>query len=598
MSNSSTSKSSTSTGSSGSSGSKSSTSSGSTSTGKTGGTVSLPSGKTGTWDSKTDYSVKLAQLERDGKKDSQEYKDTEALRNAKIRDVYGGVEPPINGTSAKYSEISSKDYSGSGARGNGGATAGTRYDGEGGMSLSTGQTSLILAALAAQNDNTITPDECKDLINAIHNSAKNKEKITAQDPLTKIVTKIYHNNATEHNRDLASQIINHNYSDYDSSRVNDKGEVSYWEGGKLYWVDKSGSEWKIREDKTKKPDPGAIDLTQDQLKEIFSLRKASEELPGTASDSERNSIHDAAEAIRKSLGYTGGINGSMFTNPNKGTSSSGGKSSSGGSSGGGGTTPSPTPNPGGKTPDPTPAPGGKTAPNPTPGDQDEYWVFAQVNGSHGTVSPADKVVQPGGSLTIKMTPDAGYRVKSVIIVPFDFQDGYMSDHAAAVNHRDNSYTLRNIQNNWAVVVTFGSEASIDEIVPDAPGGVDGSNMSSSTGRAPATKSGYGVAPSISEIKTTNAVVDKVVAKNTATGNTYTMELSGGKWVLPVSDKSATGARVDYLPASTPDGNYKWIVTVYAHNADDPTDILTPVSVDFNYTIKGSMYEDDFTGDRH
>lgn len=107
-----------------------------------------------------------------------------------------------------------------------------------------------------------------------------------------------------------------------------------------------------------------------------------------------------------------------------------------------------------------------------------------------------------------------------------------------------------------------------------------------------------VAPKVTNIQTTNAVVDKVTAKNTATGKTYTLQPSGSGWVMPVNKDSVTGARVDYLPPKTADGDYKWVVTVYAHNEKDPDDILEPYVVEFKYTIKGSMYEDDFTGDKN
>lgn len=105
-------------------------------------------------------------------------------------------------------------------------------------------------------------------------------------------------------------------------------------------------------------------------------------------------------------------------------------------------------------------------------------------------------------------------------------------------------------------------------------------------------------PRSPNIQTTNAVVDKVTAKNTATGKTYTLQPSGSGWVMPVNKDSVTGARVDYLPPKTADGDYKWVVTVYAHNEKDPDDILEPYVVEFKYTIKGSMYEDDFTGDKN
>lgn len=532
-----------------------------------------------------DYGQKMAQLAQAGKANSPEYKAAQAARNEKIKDMYGGKEPPLNGSTngTRLSDVLNNSNYGGGSYGNAGSSAGNRYNNGNGSDISNGQANLIIAAIAASGNGKISSDQCRDVINAVTNAASGKGKVSSDDPLTSIVAKVLDNDPNKLNRDLAADIINHDYSNNLGSRTNDAGEVAYWEGGKLYWVDKSGDTWKVRADNEHEAQPGAKDLTQAQINEIFKIRQQFEELPNDCSAAERNRIHDAAEDFRKNNGYTGGLNGSMFTGKNDGSNYSGGSGIPGG------TDYTPTP------PTPTP-PTPPTPSNPTPeAKQEEYYVFAQVSGGHGSVSPATSTVKPGGSVTVRMTPDEGYQVKSVVIVPFDMDKGYMSEYASSVKPSNNSYTLKNIKNNWAVVVSFEIKATIDGV----DGEVTGTNMSvGANGKAPSTKSGYGVAPKVTNIQTTNAVVDKVTAKNTATGKTYTLQPSGSGWVMPVNKDSVTGARVDYLPPKTADGDYKWVVTVYAHNEKDPDDILEPYVVEFKYTIKGSMYEDDFTGDKN
>ena len=272
------------------------------------------------YDKNVDYGQKMAQLAQAGKANSPEYKAAQAARNEKIKDMYGGKEPPLNGSTngTRLSDVLNNSNYGGGSYGNAGSSAGNRYNNGKGSDISNGQANLIIAAIAASGSGKISSDQCRDVINAVTNAASGKGKVSSDDPLTSIVAKVLDNDPNKLNRGLAADIINHDYSDNIGSRTNENGEVAYWEGGKLYWVDKSGDTWKVRADEEHEAQPGAKDLTQAQINEIFKIRQQFEELPNDCSAAERNRIHDAAEDFRKNNGYTGGLNGSMFTGTNNG----------------------------------------------------------------------------------------------------------------------------------------------------------------------------------------------------------------------------------------------------------------------------------------
>ena len=80
-------------------------------------------------------------------------------------------------------------------------------------------------------------------------------------------------------------------------------------------------------------------------------------------------------------------------------------------------------------------------------DISQHIVTATVQGSGGTVGPASQIVAPGGTATITITPDAGYRVDSVV------------DNGVVVTPTPSgSYTITNVQEHHEVVVTFAKGA--------------------------------------------------------------------------------------------------------------------------------------------
>ncbi len=73
-----------------------------------------------------------------------------------------------------------------------------------------------------------------------------------------------------------------------------------------------------------------------------------------------------------------------------------------------------------------------------------YSVNASVSGGHGTVSPAGQNVPEGGTATITITPDDGYRIASI------------TDNGAPVAAA-NPYIITNVTEAHNVVVTFAAE---------------------------------------------------------------------------------------------------------------------------------------------
>ena len=67
------------------------------------------------YDKNVDYGQKMAQLAQAGKANSPEYKAAQAARNEKIKDMYGGKEPPLNGSTngTRLSDVlNSSNYGG------------------------------------------------------------------------------------------------------------------------------------------------------------------------------------------------------------------------------------------------------------------------------------------------------------------------------------------------------------------------------------------------------------------------------------------------------------------------------------------------------
>ena len=109
------------------------------------------------------------------------------------------------------------------------------------------------------------------------------------------------------------------------------------------------------------------------------------------------------------------------------------------------------------------------------------------------------------------------------------------------------------------------------------------------------KSGYGIFAKVPASYNGVTNVKMTMAYNFGNGaKTITMaEAEPGLFQYPVNAQSPLGTRCVYIPVATADGTYTLTFTISGKNAAGEvlTDTQTAVVV-----VKGSMYEDDFTGD--
>ena len=199
-------------------------------------------------------------------------------------------------------------------------------------------------------------------------------------------------------------------------------------------------------------------------------------------------------------------------------------------------------------------------------------------GAGGSISPSGKqTVEYGSSKTFTITPSTGYEVTAVYV------DG--------VNQgRIGSYTFSGITSAHSITVSFRLKSRLELGTPgftDASGaGLDGT----------AIKSGYGIYVSCPVTVVNVTQVKLVLSYNFGDGakQITLQETSAGSYALPVNPESATGARCLYIPVGTKDGKYTLTLTLSGLDADGRAISSSSTAT---VTVKGSMYEDDFTGDR-
>lgn len=204
-----------------------------------------------------------------------------------------------------------------------------------------------------------------------------------------------------------------------------------------------------------------------------------------------------------------------------------------------------------------------------------YTISASA-GQGGSVSPSGaSTVLYGDSMSYRIAPATGYEVDHVVV---DGQD----------KGQINSYTFSNVSSGHTITAYFRVAGRIEVGTPSVR---DNTGASLSGG---SIKSGYGIqveAP-VTAVGVTDVQV--VLSYNFGSGvKTVRMESSGGKYALPANSASPTGAHVVYIPAETQDGTYTLNITVTAKKVNGET--LTQ-SVSSTVTVRGNMYEDDFTGD--
>ena len=220
------------------------------------------------------------------------------------------------------------------------------------------------------------------------------------------------------------------------------------------------------------------------------------------------------------------------------------------------------------------------------GDDDYYYTPATYTitataGTGGSISPSGSTsVTEGNSKTYTIAANTGYEIADVRV------DG--SSIGAA-----STYTFSGVSASHNISATFASAASL------SAGGVTLGDGGSGTLKSGVTKSGYGITVSLPVTASYVSGTTVTVSYNFTSAKTVSLENVGGVWQFPVSGSSVTGARKIYIPVETKDGTYTITFTVKA--LDPQATALTGSNVyltstkSVTVTIRGSMYEDDFTG---
>lgn len=209
-------------------------------------------------------------------------------------------------------------------------------------------------------------------------------------------------------------------------------------------------------------------------------------------------------------------------------------------------------------------------PDPTQSVIQNYVIKASA-GAGGSISPAGEItVAKGSSRTYTIKPQSGYAIKDVVV------DG-VSMGAKQV------YTFPNITGNHTITASFKKKMTVTL----------GKGTILGAGNNGTLKSGYGFGIRV-PITVENGTVSAFARMSN--GDTCAVMTLNGNLVFVPNQKSPTQSRIYYVPVATKDGPFTCTVIVTAKNTDDPKEIVTK-TVKMTVNIHGSMYEDDFTGDR-
>ena len=342
----------------------------------------------------------------------------------------------------------------------------------------------------------------------------------------------------ESNLQAALDEVLNNFSLDGAGYKTPNGDIRMTEGGITYTKSKNGGWEEVENSAISK---NAVKLSPEQLNKILANKQKYEEANEQGNHELADKIHRETEEIRKGLGYTQGSTGGYFGTTVKGYTGGGG---------------------GG---------GGEAYPGEGSGKLTIYSITAN-SGSHGSVTPAGTTnLLKGATQSYTIVPDEGYVINTVTI------DG-------ANNGSISSFTFFRVLSDHTISATFKSKAEF-KITGGSMTGVDKDGK---------TKSGYGIGAILNATATNVVVKDAYVTFSN--GATYQMELVGSKLMFVVNPASKTGARAYYIPVATKDGPFVLKYTIIMANVDDPKDTID-ASFTQTITIAGSMYEDDFTGDR-
>jgi hypothetical protein len=206
------------------------------------------------------------------------------------------------------------------------------------------------------------------------------------------------------------------------------------------------------------------------------------------------------------------------------------------------------------------------------------YTIAASNGNGGTISPSgSKTITSGGSCTYTITPKTGFDIADVLV------DGVSVGKVS-------TYTFSNIQANHTIMASFKANGSVSM---DSSSLYDINNRSLRSGTI---KSGYGVFARIEADYSNVENVTVTATYNFGSGTKVVTleETTDGVFQFPANSASPSNQRCVYIPATTADGTYQisFEITGVDAEGNELNDTLTE-----RFSVLGSMYEDDFTGDR-
>ena len=141
-----------------------------------------------------------------------------------------------------------------------------------------------------------------------------------------------------------------------------------------------------------------------------------------------------------------------------------------------------------------------TAKGSGPVEPEEYTVTASVDGGNGTITPESAEVEAGGSVDFTIMPNEGYEISDVTVNGTSVIDD--------VDKENGTYTLSNVNEDTAVVVTF------EEIREDSD---------------QYTEENPFVFPTEANGTPVTLEAEKMILQNTGTGEAWPLQVSEAAW---------------------------------------------------------------------
>lgn len=209
------------------------------------------------------------------------------------------------------------------------------------------------------------------------------------------------------------------------------------------------------------------------------------------------------------------------------------------------------------------------------------FTISASSGNGGRISPTGSAkLAYGDSKTFIITPNNGYKVDKVVV------DGVS---VGAVT----SYTFADIKSAHTIYASFipsgtvkvGTVELTDQLGWNINSGASGSSI----------KSGYGIFAEVpvSYEGISNLKVIMTYDFGSGSKSVTLQQTETGVFEFPINTASTNRSRCVYIPAATEDGTYMLTFTATAKNAAG--EILTETS-NVKVIVRGSMFEDDYTGD--